>query len=486
VDLRQGADATLLERERALQQQLNARERARMLLLARKHTPEQAAAADKELRALTTQYQELQTEMRTKSPRYAALTQPQPLKLAEIQQQVLDADTLLLQYTLGEERSYLWVVSRDAVASYELPKRADVETAARGFYEALVAFNQPSRGPNANGATRVPAPPNTTEAGAALSRMLLAPVAAQLGTKRLLIVADGALQYVPFAALSKGHSSADYQPLIVSHEVVSLPSASSLAVLRRELIGRKPAAKAVALFADPVFAVDDTRLQRAQTQTATKPEPSNDQPLTRAIRETGIAETSLRIPRLPGTRREAAAITALVPATDRKQALDFEASRATATSEELSQYRIIHFATHGLLNSQHPELSGIVLSLVDSQGKPQDGFLRMHEIYNLKLPAELVVLSACQTGLGKEIKGEGLVGLTRGFMYAGAARVMASLWKVDDRATAELMKQFYQGMVKDNLRPAAALRAAQVQMWKQQRWSEPYYWAAFVLQGEWK
>jgi tetratricopeptide (TPR) repeat protein/CHAT domain-containing protein len=501
VDLRQGADATLLERERALQQQLNARERARMLLLARKHTPEQAAAADKELRALTTQYQELQTEMRTKSPRYAALTQPQPLKLAEIQQQVLDADTLLLQYTLGEERSYLWVVSRDAVASYELPKRADVETAARGFYEALVAFDQPLRRANTSGATKAPAPPNIMEAGAALSRLLLAPVAAQLGTKRLLIVADGALQYVPFGALPEpkdegGARNAEKEnlprsafiahPLIVEHEIISLPSASSLAVLRRELAGRKPAAKALALFADPVFAVDDTRLQRAQTQTATKPELSNDQPLTRAIRETGIAETSLRIPRLPGTRREAATIAALLPTTERKQALDFEASRAVATSEELSQYRIIHFATHGLLNSQHPELSGLVLSLVDAQGQPQDGFLRMHEIYDLKLPAELIVLSACQTGLGKEVKGEGLVGLTRGFMYAGAARVMASLWKVDDRATAELMKHFYQGMVKDGLRPAAALRAAQVQMWKQQRWSEPYYWAAFVLQGEWK
>jgi CHAT domain-containing protein len=141
---------------------------------------------------------------------------------------------------------------------------------------------------------------------------------------------------------------------------------------------------------------------------------------------------------------------------------------------------------HGLLNSQHPELSGIVLSLVDAEGKPQDGFIRLHEIYNLRLPVELVVLSACQTGLGKEIKGEGLVGLTRGFMYAGAARVMASLWKVDDRATAELMNRFYQGMIRDGLRPAAALRAAQVAMWKQQRWQEPYYWAAFALQGEWK
>jgi CHAT domain-containing protein/tetratricopeptide (TPR) repeat protein len=497
ANIRQGIDPTLLERERALQRQLSSKEQARQQLLARKSTPAQIPAqieaVDKEIRELTTQYEELQTRIKTSSPRYAALTQPQPLTLTQIQQQVLDADTLLLQYALGEERSYLWAVSRDSIASYELPKRAEVEAAARSFYEAMIAFNQPSRTTNANAAKPPSASPNTTEAGAALSRLLLAPVAAQLGTKRLLIVADGALQYVPFAALSKGYSSVDYQPLIVSHEVVSLPSASSLAVLRRELTGRKLAAKAVALFADPVFAVDDARLQRAQTPAATKSEPPNttetraaDQPLTRAIREAGIAEAGLRIPRLPGTRREAAAITALVPTTERKQALDFEASRVTATSEELSQYRIIHFATHGLLNSQHPELSGIVLSLVDAQGKPQDGFLRLHEIYNLKLPAELVVLSACQTGLGKEIKGEGLVGLTRGFMYAGAARVMASLWKVDDRATAELMKQFYQGMVKDGLRPAAALRAAQVAMWKQQRWQEPYYWAAFVLQGEWK
>src|SRR6185503_1848503 len=155
-------------------------------------------------------------------------------------------------------------------------------------------------------------------------------------------------------------------------------------------------------------------------------------------------------------------------------------------SDQLSQYRIIHFATHGLLNSEHPELSGLVFSLVDRQGKPQNGFLRLHEVYNLNLPAELVVLSACQTGLGKDVKGEGLVGLTRGFMYAGAARVMASLWQVDDLATAELMKLFYANMLGDGMRPAAALRDAQVEMWKQKQWRAPYYWAGFTLQGEWK
>ncbi|HKQ92316.1 MAG TPA: CHAT domain-containing protein, partial [Blastocatellia bacterium] len=209
--------------------------------------------------------------------------------------------------------------------------------------------------------------------------------------------------------------------------------------------------------------------------------------MTRSGRETGVIGGEAGFGRLLGTRREAAAILALVPERERMQALDFEASRTTALRPELSEYRIVHFATHGMLNNVHPELSGIVLSLVDKEGKSQDGFLRLQDIYNLKLPAELVVLSACQTGLGKEIKGEGMVGLTRGFMYAGAPRIVASLWKVDDRATSELMKRFYQGMLgPEALSPAGALRQAQLSIWKQKQWREPYYWAAFVLQGEWK
>jgi len=139
-----------------------------------------------------------------------------------------------------------------------------------------------------------------------------------------------------------------------------------------------------------------------------------------------------------------------------------------------------------LLDSERPGLSALVLSLVDEQGKPQDGFLRTNDILNLNLPAELVVLSACQTGLGQEIKGEGLVGITRGFMYAGAARVVVSLWSVNDKATSELMTKFYRKMLKEGQSPAAALRAAQVEMWQQKAWQSPFYWAAFVMQGEWK
>ena len=168
------------------------------------------------------------------------------------------------------------------------------------------------------------------------------------------------------------------------------------------------------------------------------------------------------------------------------KALDFEANRATAMSDQLSQYRYVHFATHGLADSERPELSTIVLSLYDEQGRPQDGFLRAHEVYNLNLPAEMVTLSACETGLGKLTKGEGLVSLTRGFMYAGAARVVVSLWSVNDRATAELMTKFYRRVLIEGERPASALRSAQVEMWRDKRWGAPYYWAAFTLQGEWR
>ncbi|HEX4946866.1 MAG TPA: CHAT domain-containing protein, partial [Blastocatellia bacterium] len=155
-------------------------------------------------------------------------------------------------------------------------------------------------------------------------------------------------------------------------------------------------------------------------------------------------------------------------------------------SDALQPYGIVHFATHGYWDSTTPELSGLFLSRFDRQGQPLDGALRLSDIYNLKLPKELVVLSACETALGKDIRGEGLIALTRGFMYAGAARVLASLWKVEDEATAELMAVFYQQLLQEKRSPAAALRQAQIAMWQKEPTKIPYNWAAFVLQGEYR
>ena len=153
---------------------------------------------------------------------------------------------------------------------------------------------------------------------------------------------------------------------------------------------------------------------------------------------------------------------------------------------DLARFRILHFATHRVVDDERPELSGIVLSLVDRAGRQQDGFLRLYDVYNLRLNADLVVLSACRTALGQEMKGEGLIGLTRGFFYAGAPRVLASLWTIDDRTTATFMRPFYEAMLVRHERPAAALRSAQIAMWKTKGWDSPYYWAAFTMQGEWK
>lgn len=503
ADIRQGVDPVLLERERSSQQQLNAKSERLTRLLSGKPSEEQATAARKEVETLLANYHELEAQIRAKSPRYAALTQPQPLSLKEIQQ-VLDKDTLLLEYAVGEERSYLWAVTQTSVTSFELPKRADIEATARQAYEAVTARNRLVRfeKQETRQARIARADAEYFTAAARLSEMLLNPAVGKLGRKRLLIVSDAALQYVPFGALpipggqllasknNQARQTSNYRPLITEHEIVSLPSASALAVLRRELVGRQRGARTVAVLADPVFQDDDPRVRRDPAKTVKQAnEPSSKAIETRGL-ETEMERSArdvgeVEFRRLPFSRREAEAIAAITPRAMRRESLDFEANRATATSADLSDYRIIHFATHAFLNSRHPELSGIVLSLVDEAGRPQDGFLRLHDVYNLKLGADLVVLSACRTALGKEIKGEGLVGLTRGFMYAGAPRIVASLWAVDDATTAELMKRFYREMLLKKQRPAAALRTAQVSLWREQS-LPPYYWAAFVLQGEWK
>jgi len=303
-------------------------------------------------------------------------------------------------------------------------------------------------------------------------------------------VASGALAYLPLGALPSPQAGPAPRRLLEDHEVVFVPSASVLVALRQEHAPGSPARTRVAVLADPVFAADDPRVH-AGPRSARRPHRSaadlpDDRPgvagLTRAA--SGVAPNGFA--RLPFSRAEAKAMSALVPPAFLQKATDFAASRRLVTDGGLAEDRIVHFATHGLLNTEHPDLSGLVLSLVDVKGAPVDGFLRMQEIYNLRLPADLVVLSACQTALGREIRGEGLVGLTRGFMYAGARSVMASLWQVDDESTAELMKRFYRAMLREGRRPAAALRAAQLEMSRDKRWSAPFYCAGFVLQGEWQ
>ncbi|HNJ44398.1 MAG TPA: CHAT domain-containing protein, partial [Acidobacteriota bacterium] len=337
-----------------------------------------------------------------------------------------------------------------------------------------------------------------------LAGMVLQPLAGKIGRGRVLIVPDGALQYIPFGCLPVKKASRSRQTtsrlLVAQNEIVMLPSASALSILRKETAGRVTKPVSVAIVADPVFDPRDERFQGKSTADSQSPTESVTVSAQKRIynrileREKENSSTSegaqdvvnLRIPRLPFTRVEADQISKLVGAENSIRLVSFAANRQAITSGELSKYPYIHLATHGLIDADRPDLSALVFSLIDETGKPVDGYLRALDIYNLSLPAELVVLSACETGLGKQIKGEGMVGLTRGFMYAGAKRVIVSLWSVNDEATASLMTSFYRKMIRQKQSPAAALRAAQLEILKNPKWKAPFYWAPFMIQGEFR
>lgn len=505
ADIREGVDANLLQGEKGLKILLSARLENLTRALNGKSKPEEIDRLKVEIEEIRTAYEQTQVRIRQASPHYSALTQPQTLDLAEIQATVLDGDSVLLEYALGEARSYLWIVTRDDVHSVELPAKAVIERAATLFYDSLTARNKDIRFETTEerDARILQADQALQNYSKDLSRMILGPTAPFLSNKRLLIVADGALQYVPFAALEIPDGKPEISNsaaragawnldagtafLIESNEIVHLPSASVLSVIRKETANRKLPAKTLAVLADPVFDSRDERFQEFAGKTRVRNSVEFIPVSKKETRDAGdfLRRDSLELSRLPYTRREAELISSMVPAKQQQKLLDFAASRSSAMSGELSNYRFVHFATHGFINNENPELSGIVLSMFDETGAQRDGFLRIGDIYNLKLPADMVVLSGCKTGLGKEIRGEGLVGMTRGFIYAGAKRVTVSLWDVNDKATAELMGRYYREMLGErHLQPAAALRQAQIAMIREKRWQNPYFWAAFVLSGE--
>ncbi len=463
---RSDADPELLTRLRQLQQRINAGEE-RLQRVRGAGQDSAAATIEEKLRVLLIELADIEAQLAGQGPK------PQPLDVPAMQK-LLGPWTLLLVYSLGEERSFLWSLTSDGkLTSHPLPPRESVEEAAR---QVRAAWSRNDGEQSAGGRWAV-----------RLSQNLLGPVADELGEKRILIVGDGALEALPFAALpdpraltGDPESDRTTDPLVVSNEVVHLPSVSTLDTLRRSQRRATPPFW-LGIVADPVFTADDPRLNGGGSDESRR-RSARAADLARSAEDLGIDNFK----RLPFTRVEAESVAQLVPKGARRLALDFEANRELVESQELKRYRILHFATHGLLNAKHPELSGLVLSLVDSQGNPRDGFLLAHEISRLDLAAQLVVLSACQTGLGSEMRGEGLISLTRSFMQAGTPRVIVSLWNVNDRATAELMTRFYRAMIDKGLAPSSALRCAQLSMRGEKDWRSPFFWAPFIFQGDWR
>ncbi len=424
--------------------------------------------AEKNLQKSLENYQLMQEDARRNNPQFSAVNQLKDFSFADVQSS-LDDDTALIEYALGKSQSCVWLIRKNSVKLYKLAAADDINRAAREFYTALT--DRDSKNENLS-----------FEKSKALSKLILQPIAKEIGdVKQLVIVTDGSLSLIPFAALTFTPDT-DFQPLTTTMEIVTAPSFSTLVYLRENEARRQQLPeKLLTIFADPIFQADDERL--AKNKPAKNPSKPNEESekLAQTLRDFGVG----RLTRLPFTNLEAREISKFVPQKT-ILALGANASRRNFLNGDYNAYKILHFATHGFLNQRNPDLSGLVLSLYDENRQPQNGFLRVIDLYSLHLNADLVVLSACQTGLGKDVDGEGIVGLTRGFMFAGASSVVSSLWKVEDAATAELMKRFYRAMLKENQTPSAALRTAQNELKAIPRFSNPRFWAGFTLTGDWR
>lgn len=470
-ELRQAADPALLVEEEALQKKEQSLLDRQAKLQSEGGTIEEVRKAEDELMRVRTRYETVQSQINSEA-RFNDLLRPEPLTLEEIRRQITDDETSLLEFSLGERKSYLWIVTQDGMTSYELPDKQTIKVAGLRLAKLLAASpNEPGRDAEIESAT------------AAVSRLVLGPAAGNLRARRLIVVADGILQYIPFQLLTDPSDTGE--PLVARHEIVNAPSASTLVLLRRETAGRPEAPKLLAAFGAPAVLsnyVSETPARGREGETQPSDEMGQRAPAG------GPADTldPGRIGSLFFARQEMNVLRKMAPAGQASVYSGFDATRARLRELDLRQYRILHFATHGLLDAEQPGRSGLMLSLVDRDRRPVSGFVGLSDIYNLRAPVDLVVLSACSSALGRDVRGEGLMGLTRGFMYAGASGVVASLWDVDDEATSELMKHFYANMLKEGMTPAEALREAQNSIRQDSQWRSPHYWAAFTLHGEYR
>ncbi len=396
----------------------------------------------------------------------------QPATLAAILAQ-LDSKTTLLAYSLGTKRSWLWRIDAQGVDVLPLVAGPQIEAAAQSAHRLFPLSDRIGFRSAARSACRY------------LSELVLVPLARSPLKARLAIIPDGALHLIPFAALylSPGKAGA-VRALGDDHEVVHLPSASALVELRQRRRSRRPALRPLAIVADPVFETDDPRF-------GTGPK-ANGQALGNPARALARTRQALggHFGRLLGAADEARRIAAIASHIAGRPGVPvvsgFAATRELVTGGSLDGFHLLHFASHALVDADDPALAGLLLSLYRADGRPRDGLLRSRDLYGLRLSADLVVLSACQTALGQQIRGEGVVGLVDGFFVAGASQLVVSLWEVDDRATAELMSRFYTHLLLHGRRAADALRHAQRELRDETEWSSPAYWAAFVALGDWQ
>ncbi|MGH9397758.1 MAG: CHAT domain-containing protein, partial [Terriglobia bacterium] len=500
-----GVPPDLMAQERHVREELDAAHtRLRDELGAKPDSASSVKQLHAQIEHLLNQSDGVEARMRAASSSYAALARGEPVKVSDLEQRVVAAHSALLEYWVGEKESFLWIVQQHKVSSAMLPPQKKLRALVSQYRRNLLARAQYRSGEGfAKRSQRVAAADARLKAEALkLGDLLLSPVLKMPGVQSLYIVPDGPLWSLPFPALrirtsthgrskqsaytipvrKHGGSDASRQPragateyAIARFGMVEEPSASVLLSLmrRRSKIESTPR---VAIFADPVYTANDPRVS-GHGQHGEGVE--NPAAITRWVTEAGMA----RLPRLAGSRQEALGIAALAGPGDAVLHMGFNAQPAIVRHTDWNRYTIAHFATHAMINAAHPAFSGIVLTMVNRHGVPEDGVLWLNQIYSLRMPVSLVVLSGCRTAAGRDIPGEGIAGLSRAFFFAGASRVMGSLWSVEDRETPVLMEGFYRKLLVRRLAAAASLRAAQIQMTTTKNWGAPYFWAGFVLEG---
>jgi CHAT domain-containing protein len=408
-----------------------------------------------ELARAQEQYIDLRRDIRRRAPNFAAFRYPEPANFRAAQLLISD-NSVILEFTLGPQSSFLFVIGRSEQKVFQLPSQAAIEHRVKGLRQAI------SAGPSRTGFG------NFVLQAAELGRQLLGPALPLLAGKReLIIVPDGALRYLPFGALLvpgraiDPNASAGQLPYLVrEYSIRYAPSISVIAALRaRPVREPAPGEKIMLAVGDPLY--------EGPSATATR----------------GLSYARLAKPgRLLQSSREVEAIAGLYPATVVTKLMRREANKDTVKANIRGQ-RIFHFAVHAFVDEDNPEFSGLLLGRTNRSAAADSGMLQVYEILSLKMNADLVVLSGCQTGLGKRLEGEGLVGLTQAFLYAGARALVVSLWNIHDRSTAELMIHFYQRM-REGVKPPDALRAAQVALIQEGEFAHPYFWSAFSVVGD--
>ena len=469
------ADTEMVKRSNEIRRQLNVKSDKLTDLLSSKTDLSAADKLSREINDLENQLEEIKGSFKQNSPVYSAIRNPAAFDVAEFQRDVLDEDSLFLEFSFGAEESYLWTVGKSEVASYVLPARVEIESRIKKLRELLKERELKDGESVEDFQTRIArADAQYTTISKELSGILFGQIADKLGKKRLIVVPDGELHYFPVSALPRPDSS---EPILLTNETIYEPSAQTLSVLAKSNRQISPDAKNLLIFSDPVFTGDDARFS-AENKPSENSNAQGD--------EFRFVESINNLPRLVASKDESETITQIVGASEADNYSGFAATRENLLNVRAENYKILHFATHGLTDEKRPELSGIVLSRFDEKGAKLDEFFRIQDIYGLNLNADLVVLSACETGIGKEIKGEGLMSLNNAFLQTGAKTVMASLWAVEDGATLELMKNFYAGIANENLTPSQALRSAQIKLRENPQYRSPFYWAAFTVQGDYR